>query len=352
MKAKEFGDFVYMRLKNVSLRTLDHLAAKSLYLYAVVFEKLNLLGKIRPIMFDAYKAASLRHDQIGMATATNVILRSYLSQNLYEQARNFIAKTSFPEAASNNQNARYLYYLGRIKAVQLEYSEAQARLIQAARRGPEIGARGFRTQVMKLQIITELLMGEIPNRQVFSNPEFRKALQPYYQVVSSVKQGDMENFKRILQQFQPLFERDKNFTLIQRLRHTVIKFGLKKINISYSKISIQDIMKKLGLENLEETEQIVAKAIRDGVIDAIIDHDHMWMKSQDVADVYNSNDPQGILHKRIKFCMDLHNDAVKALEFPPKEDKRDFGDLDEERSTKEEDILASLLEDMGMDGDI
>jgi hypothetical protein len=38
--------------------------------------------------------------------------------------------------------------------------------------------------------------------------------------------------------------------------------------------------------------------------------------------------------------MDLHNDAVKALEFPPKEDKRVFGDLDEERSTKEEDILG------------
>jgi 26S proteasome regulatory subunit N3 len=38
-------------------------------------------------------------------------------------------KTTFPESASNNQYARYLYYLGRIKAVQLEYSEAQARLI-------------------------------------------------------------------------------------------------------------------------------------------------------------------------------------------------------------------------------
>jgi hypothetical protein len=49
--------------------------------------------------------------------------------------------------------------------------------------------------------------------------------------------------------------------------------------------------------------------------------------------------------------MDLHNDAMKALEFPPKDDKGDFGDIDEERSTKEEDILASLLEDFGMDGD-
>jgi len=47
--------------------------------------------------------------------------------------------------------------------------------------------------------------------------------------------------------------------------------------------------------------------------------------------------------------MDLHSDAVKALEYPPKEDKRDFGDLDEEKSIKEEDLLASLLDDLDMD---
>jgi 26S proteasome regulatory subunit N3 len=64
------------------------------------------------------------------------------------------------------------------------------------------------------------------------------------------------------------------------------------------------------------------------------------MESQEVTDIYTSNEPQSILHKRIKFCMDLHNEATKALEFPPKEDKRDFGNIDEEKSTKEEDILA------------
>ena len=50
--------------------------------------------------------------------------------------------------------------------------------------------------------------------------------------------------------------------------------------------------------------------------------------------------------------MELHSDAMKAMEFPPKEDKRDFGDIDEEKSTREEDILASLMEDFGMDGDM
>lgn len=194
-------------------------------------------------------------------------------------------------------------------------------------------------------------MGEIPDRKIFSHPDYRKALYPYYQIVTCVKSGDMERFMKVLASYQQLFQSDKNYSLILRLRHTVIKFGLKKINISYSKISIADIGKKLGLTNAEDTEQIVAKAIRDGVIDAIIDHDNQFIRSREIPDVYNSNDPQNILHKRIRFCMDLHNDAIKALEFPPKEDKRDFGPMDEERSTKEEDLLANLLEDLGMDGD-
>jgi 26S proteasome regulatory subunit N3 len=101
---------------------------------------------------------------------------------------------------------------------------------------------------------------------------------------------------------------------------------------------------------VEETEQVVAKAIRDGVIDATLNHENGWMSSLQLVDVYTSNDPQNILNKRIRYCMDLHTDAVKALVFPPQEDKRDFGDLDEEKSTKEEDLLA-LLEDFGIDPD-
>jgi 26S proteasome regulatory subunit N3 len=61
----------------------------------------------------------------------NIIIRSFLQQNLYEQARSFIELTQFPEQSSNNQYARYLYYVGKIKAVQLEYTDAQASLIQS-----------------------------------------------------------------------------------------------------------------------------------------------------------------------------------------------------------------------------
>lgn len=55
-----------------------------MYLIALAYEKSGLLSQIRPKMFDAYKSACLRHDEIGQATIMNIILRSYLSQNLYE----------------------------------------------------------------------------------------------------------------------------------------------------------------------------------------------------------------------------------------------------------------------------
>lgn len=50
---------------------------------------------------------------------------------------------------------------------------------------------------------------------------------------------------------------------------------------------------------MEETEQIVAKAIRDGVIDAVINHDEGFMQCREVQDVYDSNEPQAMLSKRI-----------------------------------------------------
>ena len=156
----------------------------------------------------------------------------------------------------------------------------------------------------------------------------------------------MDGFTKVVNKYEQIFRGDKNYSLILRLKHTVLKFGLKKLNISYSKISIKDIQTKLGLDSVDETEQIVAKAIRDGVIDAVIDHDHSFMVSSKATDIYESNDPQMMLHKRIKYCMELHSDAVKALEYPPKEDKRDFGDLDEVKSQKDEELLQDMLDEM------
>ena len=65
-----------------------------------------------------------------------------------------------PEQASNCQLARFLYYTGRIKALQLEYSEAHRCLLQAQRKAPQSSALGFKLAAHKLGAIVQLLLGE------------------------------------------------------------------------------------------------------------------------------------------------------------------------------------------------
>ena len=86
----------------------------------------------------------------------NALLRNYLHYKLFDQAEKLLTKTTFPEQASNTQLARYLYYTGRIKALQLEYTEAHRCLLQAQRKAPTNKALGFRLTVHKLGAIVQL----------------------------------------------------------------------------------------------------------------------------------------------------------------------------------------------------
>ncbi len=143
----------------------------------------------------------------------------------------------------------------------------------------------------------------------------KNELNPYLQVVQKMRGGDVEEFSKVIEKYTDLFKEDGNYKLVCRLRHNVIKFGLWKINVSYSKISLKDVTSKLGLPSVEDTECIVAKAIWDGVIEATIDHSNGYLQTREVKDVYSTNEPQQAFDKRIKFCMELYNKSVKSLEF-------------------------------------
>lgn len=102
-----------------------------------------------------------------------------------------------------------------------------------------------------------------------------------------------------------------------RLRHNVIKTGLRKINVSYSRIRLTDVCAKLKLDNVEDAEFIVAKAIRDHVIDATLDHETGTLRSKEHIDVYSTTEPMEAYHARISFCLKMHNEAVRAMRYPP-----------------------------------
>lgn len=104
---------------------------------------------------------------------------------------------------------------GRIKAIQLEYSEARRTMTNALRKAPQHTAVGFKQtvsgdgklvgfgtsrvpreaasglgpagthglfllKVHKLLIVVELLLGEIPDRLQFRQPSLKRSLMPYF----------------------------------------------------------------------------------------------------------------------------------------------------------------------------
>lgn len=124
--------------------------------------------------------------------------------------------------------------------------------------------------------------------------------------------GNLQAFTEALKAHQKQFISDGTYTLILRLRHNVIKTALRTLSLAYSRIPLQEICKKLHLDSEEEAEYVCAKAIRDGVIEASLEHEKGYMKSKDVINIYATNEPQKAFHQRIEFCLQLHNESVKV----------------------------------------
>lgn len=348
-EALEAVDKVVARCQQFNRRTLDPFQAKVFAYFSNIHEQFDHnLPAIRNTLLSAHRTSCLRYDEAGQATLINLLLRNYLMENMYEQAYKFVSKTTFPESVSNNQFVRYLYYVGKIQAVQLEYTESYTKLMQSIRKAPANTAYGFRRTVYKLAIIVQLLMGEVPERNVFSQDELRRALAPYLQLTNAVRVGNLEEFNLVLSQHGAAFRADNTYTLILRLRHNVIKTGLRKISTSYSRILFTDISEKLALENAQNAEFVCAKAIRDGVIDAVIDHENSWLQLKETVNIYNTNDPQTAFQRRITFCLDVHNEAVKAMRYPPDAYKKDLESAEErlEREKQEEELAKEIEDEM------
>lgn len=54
------------------------------------------------------------------------------------------------------------------------------------------------------------------------------------------------------------------------------------------------------------------QAIRDGVIEASINHEKGYVQSKEMTDIYSTREPQLAFHQRISFCLDIHNMSVKV----------------------------------------
>ncbi|XP_010446200.1 PREDICTED: 26S proteasome non-ATPase regulatory subunit 3 homolog B-like [Camelina sativa] len=341
-EAKVCSSASIARLKNVNRRTVDVIASKLYFYYSLSYELTDDLAAIRSTLLALHHSATLRHDELGQETLLNLLLRNYLHYSLYDQAEKLRSKAPRFEAHSNQQFCRYLFYLGKIQTIQLEYTDAKESLLQAARKAP-IASLGFRIQCNKWAIIVRLLLGEIPERSIFTQKGMEKPLRPYFELTSAVRIGDLELFGNVQEKFSKTFAKDRTHNLIVRLRHNVIRTALRNISVSYSSISLQDVAQKLRLDSVADAESIVAKAIRDGAIEATIDHKNGLMVSKETGDIYSTKEPQTAFNSRIAFCLNMHNEAVRALRYPPNTHKEKENEEKRREKKQQEEELAKYM---------
>lgn len=345
-------------LHSLNRRTLDSLSARVYFYYSLFCEQMAPLPPSpsspvisnRASLLAALRTAVLRKDIDTQSTVIVLLLRNYLSTSHIGQADLLVSHTQFPENASNNQVVRFAYYLGRIRAIQLKYTEAHSHLIAAVRKAPSSPcAAGFSQSAQKLLIIVELLMGDIPDRATFRLSNMERALQPYFLLVQAVRVGLLDEFEIVVRKYSETFRRDATYTLILRLRQNVIKTGIRMMSLAYSRISLRDICIRLKLDSEESAEYIVAKAIRDGVIEASLDRERGFMRSKEIGDVYATREPGDAFHERIRACLALHDESVKAMRFPMNQHRLELKNAQEARERERE--MAKEIQDGELDED-
>ncbi|KAI1822588.1 putative proteasome regulatory particle subunit [Xylaria intraflava] len=354
----EFSSILADRIHSLNRRTLDSLSAKAYFYYSLFCEQLAPLPPsprspivaIRPTLLAALRTSVLRKDIDTQASVIVLLLRNYLLTSHISQADLLVTHTQFPENAANTQVARFLYYLGRIRAIQLRYTEAHEHLTAASRKSPTSNcALGFAQTATKLLLVVELLMGDIPERATFRTTNMEQALHPYFLLVQAVRVGNLEDFETTIADHAATFRSDGTYSLILRLRQNVIKTGIRMMSLSYSRISLRDICIRLHLGSEESAEYIVAKAIRDGVIEATLDREHGFMKSKEVGDVYATREPGEAFHDRIRACLGLHDESVKAMRFPMNQHRLELKNAQEARERERE--MAKEIQEGDLDED-
>lgn len=323
--AGEVGEALVARVRETSPRLWGPLFPRIYFYYVRALELRHggcagMPAGVGDRLLAALQLAKLRGDAETTVSVLNLLLRLHLARRDYALADRLRqqAAPAADDAVSGNQMARYYYYLARIQAMQLDYAAAAASAHAAMLKCPQGHADGFRLAVTKLTVVVQLLRGEIPSRSVFQQPRLAAALAPYSRMVAAVYASNLDLFNERLARHAALFERDDTLALLQRVRTTVIKLGLRNMALAYSRIRLTDVAAKLSLQDAQDAECVVAHAIHDRVIDATLERDDaadgsVSMRTRELSDIYGTLEPREAFHARTAVCLRLYSDAVQAM---------------------------------------
>ena len=245
------------------------------------------------------------------------LLRNLLKSGQLKETTQLLKNCRFPEHIGHSLLAKFLFYKGVYLSRVGQLTPALNFITESLRKASEDttkkGLNAFKSSAQKLKIVLQLLVNDPISHQWLNE---NKIPVHYMSLVGAVNRGDNMQFHEVINTHKSSFEKDDVMRLLDDMRSVVTKNALKKLSISYSKISIKDALAKLGVGNNPDFDlnAFLTKS-REDLPEFTIDHKNLSIEFTQKSDNYYSSQTRESLIRRIRHLQGLEEQVNKSLKF-------------------------------------
>lgn len=266
-------------------RTFDFFVGKLVKYFYLSIKHLG--GDITPI----YKILCTNREygnKYTIAIATNSILEYQINSHIYEIIDE--------EINDKSERCKYTFYLGFIYLVRGDYSMAMKYLDESDILNTK---QTLALLIKKCTIVCKLHLGDFSIFYPYQNQ-----LKPYFSLIGCVKRGDVKAFYLHLEDQQSEYLSNNLYFVVRRLLKNIVRVGLRKVAICYSRIQVADISDILGFN----VEFILYKAIKDGEVKGFV-QDGIFYSQQENLNKFQCGD-------QLKEVINVRKQIQSMMKYP------------------------------------
>jgi 26S proteasome regulatory subunit N3 len=350
---------------------LEPLSNYLLYKYLNAVEFGGAFNVEKQNLYITLKAMQAVKSDVLFSTVYIFLLRNLFLSRSFREVGQLLKNCDFPEYLNSSQLCKYLFYRGAYLARTGQISQALVLISESLRKSPDEeirvqqrptengtekktdetsksnqlikvgirrGVKGFKLLAQKHQIVLQLMLNESPNvRQLAADP----LLQQYRQLASFVTLGDYRSFEDLLANESALFEKDLVLSLLTKMKGVVLRNALKKLSNAYTKISIDDVLDRIGVSGDSKFDLLAFLAKSQEHIEKFrCDPQTRVVDFAKTLESYTDATVRETLLKRIKHVQSLEEQVIRSLKY--KEKGLDLNAEEQAREDEEDEELDDL----------
>jgi 26S proteasome regulatory subunit N3 len=329
------GSLLFEKPHTLAQRTyLESLTNYTFYKYLNCIELGGGFEQSKQSLYVQLRELQSTKNEVLFSTLYIFVLRNLLRSDRLREAHQLLKNFKFPENIQYVYYSKYLFYKALFLGSVGQYQKAFTMMNSAFRKAPERkvsstkGVNCFSLLVQKHTIVLSLMLNELPSIDTFTGvPE----LLPYKELVKLVTQGHKEEFGRFLNRNRDLFEQDLVLELLTKMEPVVLRNAVKKLSITYTRISIPDLLMKMGISEADnfDIQSFLTKS-KDYIEKFQIDPQNNLIDFTHTTERYSDSTVRETLMKRISHLNILEEQVTKSLRYPEqKEEKKVKADDDD-----------------------